>query len=319
MDTSLDHFDEEDLAIIKALEGEDGASTADGSNATNQQATDQTGTAGEQGGKQATESTSETSDSTSAAGTQANTSEADAAASAAADSQDAGNVKAALRAARRSERRAREALEQTRRELEELKQRTPAATDKDGELDESIAEDFPQIAAALKKRDDQLARLNEQLAQRTREAGAEQDPEFTPPTLPLEVQEVVDEIPDLLALQHNPDQTGWKLAVGFDATLRAHPVWGEKSAEERFAEAARRARKELGGDAPSQQQSTTNPSETQAAARAKAEKAVAAAARREPETLSDFGGAAAEPEGSNLARFSRMSDDDITNELLSGG
>lgn len=316
MDTSLDHFDEDDLAIIKALEDDD-AGNAAASNATNQQAATQQGEQGEQGGQGASANTSETSDSTSADKTDTNAAD-QVAGAAAAEGHESGNVKAALRAARRAERRAREALERTQRELDELKQRHPAATNQDGELDEAIAEDFPQIAAALKKRDEQITRLNEQLNQRARETTTEQDQEFTPPVLPIEVQEVVDEIPELLDLQHNPDQTGWKLAVGFDATLRAHPVWGEKSAQERFAEAARRARMELAGDQPVKQQSTQAPSDTEAA-RAKAAKAVAAATRREPETLSDFGGAAAEPEGSNLARFSRMSEDDITNELLRGG
>lgn len=317
-DTSLDHFDEDDLAIIEALKADDD-SNPDAANASSQQAATNTGGQGEQGGQQANTGTSDASDSTSANDAAGGAAQQAADANAANEGQDAGNVKAALRAARRSERRARDALERTQRELEELKKRTPEATNTDGELDEALAEDFPQIAAALKKRDEQITRLNEQLNQRQQESGNERDPEFTPPVLPLDVQEVVDEIPELLDLQHNPDQTGWKLAVGFDATLRNHPVWGVKSAEERFAEAARRARKELAGEAPALQQQSANTPSAQEAARAKAEKAVAAAAKRQPETLSDFGGAAAEPEGSNLARFSRMSDDDITNELLRGG
>jgi hypothetical protein len=127
------------------------------------------------------------------------------------------------------------------------------------------------------------------------------------------VQEVVDDIPDLLALQHNPDQAGWQLAIGFDVALQNHPTWRDKTPTERFAEAARRAKAEI---APTQATTRTEPPDPEAVIKAALDKAP----RRQPTSLSDFGGGAAtEPEGSQLQRYAKMSDEDILTDLLRGG
>lgn len=302
MDTSLDHFDDEDLALIASLQEEDGqdAGTQDDQQLSQQADTD-TGVTSEQGTEGSQEAAPKVNDETPPAAQQ----EAQPA------DQGHGDVKAALRASRRAERKARDELAKANRELEELRSKVgtaPAADD----LDDQLAADYPQIANALKKRDEQIAELKKAQGAVVQTEQASQQQEFNPPELPLEVQDIVDEIPDLLAMQHNPDQTGWQLAVGFDAALRAHPAWAQKTPQERFAEAARRAKAELG----TPPRATASPAPD---ARAKAAQAVAAAGRRQPETLSDFGGQGNEPEGNNLTRFQRMSDDDIVADLLRGG
>lgn len=305
MDTSLDHFDEEDLALIEALKADDDAQdlgTQEEPNL-NPQADADTGVTSEQD----KEGTQEAEPKANDAPTPASQQEAQP------GDQGHGDVKAALRASRRAERKAREELAKATRELEELRAKVGTATAAD-DLDDQLAADYPQIAEALKKRDEQIAELKKaQGAVANAEQATQQQADFTPPELPLEVQEIVDEIPDLLALQHNPDQTGWKLAVAFDNALQAHPTWATKTPQERFAEAARRAKAEMRAAPPAPT------SDTASEARAKAAQAVAAAARRQPETLSDFGGAGNEPEGNNLHRYQRMSDDDIVADLLRGG
>lgn len=328
MDTSLDHFDAEDLALIEALgEGEQGSGDGTGQDATNTdpQAGTQQGASSEQGAKAGSDATTKTDDEQGAAagqeaGTQAGTQTETQTEQASND----GNVKAALRAARRSERRALQESDRLKRELDELKASIPeGATGADGELDEALAQDFPQIAAALKKRDQLIAQLNERVkAADQAAASSAASTEFVPPLQPPEVQDVIDEVPLLLDMQHNPDQTGWKLAIGYDAVLLNSPKWANRTPSERFAEAARLAHAEL-NPGTSTAQSTTDAAPTAAqqaeAARQKAAQAAAAAGRRTPETLSDFGGAASESQGSNLARFSKMSDADIEAELLRGG
>ncbi|MCH8180255.1 MAG: hypothetical protein IIA02_10795 [Proteobacteria bacterium] len=332
MDTSLDHFDAEDLALIEALgEGEQGSGDGTGQDATNtdQQAGTQQGASSEQGAKAGTDTTTKTDDGQGAAAGQEPGAQAGAHAGTQTEVQteqasNDGNVKAALRAARRSERRALQESDRLKRELDELKASIPAgAAGADGELDEALAQDFPQIAAALKKRDQLIAQLNERVkAADQAAASSTASAEFVPPLQPPEVQDVIDEVPLLLDMQHNPDQTGWKLAIGYDAVLLNSPKWANRTPSERFAEAARLAHAEL-NPGTSTAQSTTDAAPTAAqqaeAARQKAAQAAAAAGRRTPETLSDFGGAASESQGSNLARFSKMSDADIEAELLRGG
>lgn len=319
MDTSLDHFDAEDLALIEAL-GEGGKNSGDGTGNdvtnTNQQAGTQQGASSEQGGKAGSDATTKTDDVQGGAADQGAGTQGDGAADQAGND---GNVKAALRAARRAERRALQESDRLKRELDEIKAKLPAgAIGDDGDLDDTLAQDFPQIAAALKKRDERIAQLNDQL-KASSQAAAEQSSDFTPPLQPAEVQDVIDEIPTLLAMQHNPDQTGWKLAIGYDAVLFNKPKWANRTPAERFAEAARLAQAELSPSTSQSSSAQPTAAEQAEAARLKAAQAAAAAGRRNPETLSDFGGAASEPQGSNLARFSKMSDSDIEAELLRGG
>ena len=320
MDTSLDHFDADDLALIKTLESDGDGSTETSGNTdttTSQQAGTQQSASSAQGGSDGSGAATSGNDVQGAAAGQGAGEQGSAATE---QASHGGNVTAALRASRRAERRATQEAERLRRELEEVKAKLPAgATNADGELDESLAQDFPQIAAALKKRDELIADLSGRIkAADQAAAGTQADAEFVPPLQPAAVQEVIDEIPSLLAMQHNPDQTGWKLAIGYDAVLVNHPKWASKTAAERFAEAARLAEVELATSTTPQGAAPTAAQQAEAA-RQKAAQAVANAGRRQPETLSDFGGAASESEGSNLARFSKMSDADIEAELLRGG
>lgn len=309
----MDHFDEEDLAVLASLKDDDDGNVDTTGQTGSQQASTQAGSNGEQAASHTAENASNESSTSAPEATNQDASQA--------GETKSGNVTAALRASRRSERRALDKASRLERENEELRSKISSGTvDQDNVLDDSLAADFPEVAAALKKRDQQIAELNERLKKQAEVSDqTSQDQEFIPPELPLSVQEIVDEIPALLDLQHNPDQTGWNLAVGFDAALNAHPVWKTKTPAERFAEATRRAQAELGAQPPASQSTPEASRKSVADPVAAAQAAVAKAPRQQPNTLSDFGGSATEPEGSNLSRFARMSDDDITNELLRGG
>lgn len=306
VDTSKDHFDANDLELLNSLRGADGDEgelpNADGASiqqAAHVNASSEQGTDSQQanGTGQAVEETVNQGDNQNAS----------------AQNQSGGDLRQALRAARRSERQAREAARRAEEELEQLRQKVGAGaeeTDPDADL-----QDFPQVAQALKRRDQEIATLREQLGSGAANNGTAQQPEFQPPQLPTEVQEVVDDVPGLLALQHNPDQTGWQMAVAIDQQLRLHPAWKDKPDAERFAEVARRATQEL-----SQSQVTPPAPSRQEADPAKViDAALKNAPRRQPETISDFGGTATEPEANNLARYQKMSDEDIVNDLLRGG
>jgi hypothetical protein len=130
---------------------------------------------------------------------------------------------------------------------------------------------------------------------------------FTPESFDPEVQEGIDAVPDLLAMQVNPDQAAFKLAKSYDAVLQNHPSWADKPIAERFQEVVRRVNAEL-GSAPAPSPSPTPappPNDPRAAALAR----VAAATAATPVTLGDLGG------GGNPANeipdFSRMSDEDV--------
>lgn len=88
----------------------------------------------------------------------------------------------------------------------------------------------------------ELERRNQELAAQAAKAPAAPAPAaFTPVTFPVEVQLVIDTVPELLALQYNPDQTAFKVAQKQEAILRLLPEWEGKTDAERYAEAARLA------------------------------------------------------------------------------
>lgn len=216
------------------------------------------------------------------------------------DEQDKPVSRQALRAARRSERLALQRLEAAQRELEALRQQAPqaqAATDElsDDEIAE-LAQDIPAIgklAATVKALKGQL---------QTATAAAKQqpaaDPEFVPPYLPPEVQEDVDEVPELLAWQTNPDQAMFTAAVQMDNYLRAQPAWANKPQAERFAEVVRRVKQDAGiadqqrPAEPTKQRQQIDPKE-----------AIKAAPRRAPASLSDLTGGLPQPEPNELQAF----------------
>lgn len=103
---------------------------------------------------------------------------------------------------------------------------------------------------------------------------------FEPERFDPEIQQEIDAVPEMLAMQMNPDQTAFKLAKGMDTVLRQHPVWSLKTVQERFAEVTRRVQADLGSTpaAPSPQPPAPNAQEVaRQAAIAKANQAAAPA------------------------------------------
>jgi len=224
-----------------------------------------------------------------------------------------GDVRAALRASRRAEQRAREEAARLKAELEETRKQIP--TPKDESLtDEEIAElekDMPVVAKALRE-----TRAIKAALPKATPAPAPADSDFVPPTQPPAVQDAIDEIPDLLDMQNDPDQTAFNLAVQTDALLKNHPKWADKPLTERLAECARRVKAELGESAPAAptppQKPAAAPAPATTARRDPAE-VVAKAPRAQPSTLSDIaGGAAPTTEGApSLEQIMNMSEEDM--------
>ena len=229
-----------------------------------------------------------------------------------------GDVRNALRASRRAERQAREETARLKAELEETRKQIPAPKD-DGVPDAELAEleaDMPLVAKALKETRALKASLPKASAPA---APAKNDePEFIPPVQPAHVQDAIDEIPDLLDMQSNPDQSAFNLAVQTDALLRASPKWADKPMTERLAECARRVKAELGTGAPAP---APQPPAPPAPARRTAAAAVAEAPRAKPSTLSDIaGGAAPTTEGApSLEQIMAMSPEDMERALARFG
>lgn len=216
-----------------------------------------------------------------------------------------GDIRQALRASRRSEQRAKDELQRLREENEELRKQAPpkpAATDEitDAELDE-ISADFPQmakLAAAVKR----MAPKPEPKPQSVAST------EFVPDELPPDLQEVVDDIPDLLTWQNDPDQTRFEMAKAADALLLRHPKWKDKPQAERLQEVARRVNNELGQDAPAAPQ------------RIDPARAIEEAPQRQARSMGDIGGGGGrDAKANDLARFKAMSADDVEAELMTRG
>ena len=219
-----------------------------------------------------------------------------------------GDPRAALRASRRAERQARERAAQLEAELETLRKQVPRqpATNPDDLTDAELAEleqDFPAMAKAAR-----LARTAAAAtaAQQPTAHAPTQQPEFLPPVLPPELQDVVDGIPDLLTWQCDPDQTRFNMAKAMDGALLSHPKWKDAPPDARLAEVARRVNVELGA-APAPQPS---PSQQQPAATAA--QVIASVPRQTPNTLSDIGaGGAGDENPLTLERMEKMSEDDL--------
>jgi hypothetical protein len=102
-----------------------------------------------------------------------------------------------------------------------------------------LEENFPVQAA--------LVREVRELRQKVTEhapapAPAPASTEWHAPTFEPEVQDVIDQVPQLQAWQFSQtDQDKFQLAATFDDALRKDPTWASKPAVERFAEATKRA------------------------------------------------------------------------------
>lgn len=218
-----------------------------------------------------------------------------------------GNVNAALRASRRAERRARDEAERLRKEIDELRAKVPTETTAtDDDLD-TLEDEFPAAAAALKREREARAAAERRAQELEARANPPKDPDFVPETFPAAVQDAIDDVAELSDWHNDPDQTRFALAKSVDAMLANHPKWAGKTLQERFAEAVRRVKAEL--DEPSPQQDTTEAAQ----ARLKALK------RTAPETLSDLGGSTPANNASNVERYARMTEDQILDELARGG
>lgn len=223
-----------------------------------------------------------------------------------------GDLRPALRASRKAEERARREVERLRGEVEELRKSVkPPAPSDDGLTAEELEQaesDFPVFA--------KLARQNKALTEKVEALLSKQptsfeqtaDPEFVPELLPLELQEIVDNIPDLLSWHQNPDQTAYEMAKIEDQKLLIHPTWKHRSNADRLAEVTRRVNADLNEAAPKPSKPRVN-----------VEDAIANAPRVRPNTLSDIGGGGDIPKSaSNMGRYSQMPDEDIEADLLSG-
>lgn len=157
--------------------------------------------------------------------------------------QPQGDARAALRASRRAEKRLRDELEDARRQIEDLRQgKAPVDTSISDEELTQLEQDFPLQAKIVRNQ----RRLEEELAQ-TRQSQQQQPAgEFEPLYYEPEVQEVIDEVPQLLAWQNDATKQGHFLkAIDYDKSLNLDPDWKDRPAAERFAEAARRAEASL--------------------------------------------------------------------------
>lgn len=219
--------------------------------------------------------------------------------------QNQGDVRAALRAARRAEARTRAELDKLRQENEQLRKAAPAAQG-DQEFTpeelESMKTDFPlQYKIAIKQQE-----LAKQIAE-TRAATPQPatSTEFQPIEFSTNVQELVDQVPDLLTWQHDEaSQDKLKRAIAYDAALEKDPDWMGKPVLERFAEAVARTKRAFGA-APAPVVPATPRTDPAAA--------IAALTPNGPKSISDFGGG--QPASAPTLNYSRMTDEEVLASL----
>jgi hypothetical protein len=218
-----------------------------------------------------------------------------------------GDPRAALRAARRNEKRLRDDLERANRELEELRAGKASTGQKsvvemsEDELRE-LEENFPMQAQLVRTTRELQAKVDS-LTKAPAQAG---DDEWEPPAYQPQVQEVIDQVPQLQAWQFSKaDQPKFHMAVQYDDSLRADPLWKTKPPQERFAEAVRRTQEAMGA------QPSAHP--TPARQDPAAVIAAAPATTAQGMGISDFrGGATADAPALD---YRRMTDEDILASL----
>jgi hypothetical protein len=216
--------------------------------------------------------------------------------------QPQGDVKAALRASRRAEARTRQELDKLKEEVEQLRKGMPVAQDSQAitpdEL-ETIKQDFPlQHKLYLQQQE-----LSRQLAETRQVAQPATTEEFMPIEFKPQVQELVDQVPDLLNWQHDPaSQDKLTRAIAYDAALEKDPDWIGKPVLERFAEAVSRTKRAFGAAPTPVTTTRTDPAAV-----------IAALPPTGPRSISDFGGG--QPASAPSVDFSRMSDEEIMARL----
>ena len=230
-----------------------------------------------------------------------------------------GDVRGALRASRRAERQARAEADRLKAELEDARKQIPTPKD-DTVTDEELAEldkDMPVVAKALRE-----TRAIKASIPKAPAPAPEAQPEFVPPVQADHVQEAIDDIPELLQMQTDPDQSRFNLAVQTDALLKQHPAWKEKPLADRLAECARRVNADLGSPAPApaSRAPAPQPPAAPAPARRTAAAVVAEAPPAQPSTLSDIaGGAAPKTDTPGLKQLMNMSDEEMLEACLRHG
>lgn len=211
-----------------------------------------------------------------------------------------------MRIARRNEERLRAELEEARKASAPAP--APAVAKPSVDKLKDVADFDPEVATYLAD----LEKQNKELAAKAAAAPAPaSEKTFEPERFDPAVQEVIDAVPDMLAMQMNPDQTAFTLAKSMDSVLRAHPVWSAKTIQERFQEVVRRVGQELGS-------TTAAPSPTQSAQPGEAERLAAiaraqAAAAPAPVAIGDLRGG--NTPTNETPDYSRMNDDDVMNDL----
>lgn len=222
-----------------------------------------------------------------------------------------GDTRAALRASRRAEQRARDENQRLKQELEDLKAgKGPVNTDISDEELAQLEEDFPLQAKIVHRQRE----LEQKLAQ---QPAAPASTEFEPLSYDPAVQEVIDSVPQLVAWQFDPAaQDKFERAISYDKALVLDPDWKDKSAAERFAEAARRTEAAL-APAPPTPSGAPAPAAAPAAQRTDPAAVVAAAPVEGPKGISDFRGGA--PASLTPApNYAGMSDEAIMASLPAG-
>lgn len=155
--------------------------------------------------------------------------------------QPKGDLRGALRASRHQERLNRDRADTLARENEELRKLIPAANGTLPAIDDKLKGDLEQYAptalTAIEERDAEIARLRKQI---TVAPAPTPSKEFKPDVLPANVQELVDDIPELVSWQNDPDkQSEWTAAVDADIFLSGTAAWKGKPLADRMVEAVK--------------------------------------------------------------------------------
>jgi hypothetical protein len=121
-----------------------------------------------------------------------------------------------------------------------------------------LKEYAPDAAAALEALEAENARLAK-LAEAHKPAPVAAT--FEPEVLPADLQDAVDEVPELAVWQQSPEHAkNWARAKAIDVGLSTHPDWEDKPAAERFAEVVRLRKLEVSKTAsPAPQTSSPKP------------------------------------------------------------
>lgn len=166
-----------------------------------------------------------------------------------------GSTRAALRASRANEKRLKDELAESNRLIEEARRKglipdaTGALTVKP--LSDEVRKDVKAYAPEAAEYIAQLeATTVEQARKIEASPAAAPAAEFVPESLPAPIQAVVDDMPDLLAWQHNPDQTAFEAAGRMNEFLLTVPKWKAATPAERFAEVVARVKRDMGEASP---------------------------------------------------------------------